>query len=95
MTYKSSVTYARYMGRGKMFSKGKVYKLKIHDLEMNWFEKMIYGITGKYRDLLKVKVSRIRTDGVGPSINYMDEGFFKSDWKIEPNWYDQSQNRKK
>lgn len=95
MRYNSRVAYARYMGRGRLFSKGKVYKLKIHEVEMNWFEKMIYGVTGRIKGVLKVKVARIRKDGIGPVINYMDEGFFKTDWKEEKKWYSQSKNRAK
>lgn len=95
MQYKSNVVYARYMGRGKLFSKGKVYKLKIHEVEMNWFENLMFGLTGKIKDILKVKLCRIGDKKVGPCINYLDKKFFEDDWKLEPNWYAQSQNRKK
>lgn len=95
MRYTSRVTYARYMGQGKTFSRGKVYKLKIHEIELNWFEKLMYGVTGRINEILKVKVCRITKNGVGPCINYMVEQFFNNDWKIEKNWYDQSKNRSK
>jgi len=83
------------MGRGKMFHKGRVYKLKIHQVELNWFEKMVYGITGRYQEILKVKVCRIHEDGVGPCINYLHQEFYHDDWKMEPNWLEQSKNRAK
>lgn len=95
MQYKSSVVYARYMGQGRIFSKGKVYKLKIHELDINWFESLVYGLTGRINDILKVKVCRIQPKKVGPCINYLDSKFFEDDWKIEPDWYSQSANRKK
>lgn len=96
MTYTNQQVYARYLAKDeKSLKKGKVYKLAIHERQLNWFEKFIFGVTGTISKYPAVKIARIHRHGAYPALNYESRALFNQDWKIEPNWYDQSKNRSK
>lgn len=96
MQYSKEVEYARYIGSGfRDLATGRVYKVIIHRKQLSTLEK-IGEFLGFGDDKPLIRVTRwLVGGGLGTSIQYRHQGFFESDWRMEPNWLQMSQNRKK
>lgn len=93
MTYEKQVEYARYTGENfRDLAKGRVYKIIIRERKSNWLENLFIDSSKHPR----FKVCRWADGrGVQTCINYAEVDHFNADWRMEPNWLQMSQNRRK